>query len=214
MRELPHPHLYFNSARRSPADVSAAASPQVSHDAAVGRKCAGIAQMESSRFVGGRAQTQALLPAPSFRSAAGLSADVPAAANEPVALVANPPAAAGNEYPHSVGVRGCPAAASPTTDAAAGRHYSFGSGPRNHQPGSNGQGRARYRVTCAAAAEFNLDRLCAASSRLPSAARASLKLGQFAQALLDVLAVLYLGFFAALFASSILIAVFLFLYLF
>jgi hypothetical protein len=154
-RNLPLPHLHVHSDRRSPADLSAAASLQVLRDAA---------------------------------------------------------AACEFEYPHSVGRRGGPAAASPTADAAAG-HHRFGGGPSIHQPGSIEQGRARHRVTCSAAAKFNLHRLCEQSSRLPNATRAGLELGQFAQTLLDMLTVLYLGFFAALFACSILMAVFLLLHL-
>ncbi len=102
----------------------------------------------------------------------------------------------------SGGIR--PAAVNPLTGAAVGNHFSFGSGPSNHKPGSIGQGRARNRVTCSAAAEFNLRRMCRHSSAaLPFAARARLKLSQLAQAVIDGFAVLFLfGFGALLFGAS------------
>lgn len=105
-------------------------------------------------------------------------ASAPAVACEPVAPRANPYAAAGNEY-------------------------RFGSGPVTTSPGRLEQGRARNRVTDAAAAKSNLKHLCAASGAFPSPSRAFLKLSQIAQALLDILKLGLLLLFVTITALAI-----------
>lgn len=92
----------------------------------------------------------------------------------------------------------------PNRLAAAGDHFSFGSGPSNHKPGSIGQGRARNRVICSAAAKLNLWLMCRRSSAAsPSAARAFLKFSQLSQAVIDGFAVIYLVLFGALLCCAV-----------
>lgn len=86
---------------------------------------------------------------------------------------------------------------------AADNHFSFGSGPSNHKPGSIGQGRARNRVTCSAAAKFNMKRFCIASGSFPNAARSILERGKFAQSVIDVCAVGFAVLFAFVSALAV-----------
>lgn len=108
--------------------------------------------------------------------------------------------------------RGAPRSASDGGERPA-TQFSFGDGPATISPGRYGQGRTRNRVTCAAVAKSKLDRLCRASARLDAdALGAPLERGEVVQTLVDILAVLVAILFLLVGGASILVSIFILLF--